>query len=430
MICDLIHHAKILIVDDEIANVRLLEKILAAEGYRNVSMTTDSRDAANMFVDNEPDMVLLDLNMPHQNGYDVMATLSHLIPAKAFLPVIILTADATPASKRRALGGGATDFICKPFDNLEVALRIKNLLRTRFLHLEMQNQNQILDERVRERTTSLETALTELHTAQKEVVQQERLRALGMMATGIVHDFNNVLSLITGYSQLLLKENDSSEIETRTTKYLRTVISAARDGARMVSRLAQFQRPHLETDMRQALSLVELIGETVNLTMPRWKAQARAIGTEITIVTELENVPDIHGDPVEIRELFTNMIFNAVDAMPDGGTITFRTRTQDQSVLLEIEDTGTGMTEEVRQRCLEPFFTTKGEGGSGLGLAMIYGIIQRLDGGIEIETLMDQGTKFRIRLPYLNKKEMNADEVPMFQSSNSNEQNDPVALAC
>jgi signal transduction histidine kinase len=428
MISHLIHHAKILIIDDEIANVRLLAKILAAEGYHNVSMTTDSRDAANIFIDNDPDMVLLDLNMPHQTGYDVMATLSHLIPDKAFLPILILTADATPASKRRALGGGATDFICKPFDNLEVALRIKNLLRTRFLQLEMQNQNQILDERVRERTASLQTALTKLRTAQKEVVQQERLRALGMMATGIVHDFNNVLSLITGYSQLLLKETDSSDIETRTTKYLRTVISAARDGAQMVGRLAQFQRPHLETDMRQALSLVELIGESVNLTLPRWKAQARAIGTEITILTELENVPNIHGDPVEIRELLTNLIFNAVDAMPQGGTITFRARTQDQSVLLEIEDTGTGMTEEVRQRCLEPFFTTKGEDGSGLGLAMIYGIIQRLGGGIEIETLIDHGTKFRIRLPYLDKKESTANQVPMFRSNDQPDR--PVALAC
>jgi signal transduction histidine kinase len=427
MFSDLIPHAKILIVDDEIANVRLLEKILAAEGYRYVSMTTDSREAANMFVDNEPDIVLLDLNMPHQNGYDVMATLSHLIPAKAFLPIVILTADVTPASKRRALGSGATDFVCKPFDNLEVALRIKNLLRTRLLHLEMQNQNQILDARVRERTTSLETALTDLRTAQQEVVQQERLRALGMMATGIVHDFNNVLSLITGYSQLLLKENDSSDIETRTTKYLRTVISAARDGAQMVGRLAQFQRPHSETDMRQALSLVQLIGEAINLTMPRWKAQARAIGTEITIVTELKSVPDIHGDPVEIRELLTNVIFNAVDAMPDGGTITFRTRTEDQSVFLEIEDSGTGMTEEVRQRCLEPFFTTKGEGGSGLGLAMIYGIIQRLQGGIEIETLLDHGTKFRIRLPYLDKNEVKANEVLLFQPNDQPDR--PVALA-
>src|ERR1700736_5933204 len=116
MISAPLHHAKILIVDDEIANVRLLETLLAAEGYQNVSMTTASRDAANMFVDDEPDMVLLDLNMPHQTGYDVMATLSHLIPAKAFLPIIILTGDVTPASKQRALGSGATDFICKPFD--------------------------------------------------------------------------------------------------------------------------------------------------------------------------------------------------------------------------------------------------------------------------------------------------------------------------
>jgi signal transduction histidine kinase len=412
MITDLIHHAKILVVDDEIANVRLLEKILKADGYHNILTTTDSRHVGNMFVDDQPDLVLLDLNMPHKTGYEVMATLSKLIPAKAFLPIIVLTADVTPAAKRRALSSGATDFIGKPFDTLEVALRIKNLLSRRFLHLEMQNQNQILDERVRERTKSLQNAMVELREAQDKIVQQERLRALGMMATGIVHDFNNILSLITGYGQLLLKECDPSDVETKTTKYLRTVISAARDGAQMVSRLAQFQRPPSETDTRQAISLVHLVDEAVELTMPRWKRHALGVETQIEIVTELEDVPDIHGDPVEIRELLTNLIFNAVDAMPRGGKLTFRTGIEDQSVVLEIEDTGIGMTDEVSQRCLEPFFTTKGDEGSGLGLAMIYGIVQRHAGTLEIKTTLGQGTRFRIRLPVPQKRALKFPDYP------------------
>lgn len=153
--------------------------------------------------------------------------------------------------------------------------------------------------------------------------------------------------------------------------------------------------------------------------MPRWKDQARGIGREITVLTELDEVPNIDGDPVEIRELLTNMIFNAVDAMPDGGTITFRTTTEDHAAILEVEDTGTGMTEEVRQRCLEPFFSTKGEAGSGLGLAMIYGIVQRHGGTLDIKTQVDHGTKFRIRLPSLQMREAKMTSVPVVAESSA-----------
>lgn len=139
-----INKAKILIVDDEITNVRLLEKILEREGYGDVSMTTDPRHAINLFTDSQPDLILLDLYMPHMNGFEVMDLLKELIPARSFLPIIVLTADATVEARHTALDNGAIDFITKPFDNLEVTLRIKNALRTRFLYLELNNQNQIL----------------------------------------------------------------------------------------------------------------------------------------------------------------------------------------------------------------------------------------------------------------------------------------------
>lgn len=399
MSSDLIHHAKILIVDDEIANVRLLEKILEREGYLNVAMTTDSRDVVNMFADNQPDLILLDLHMPHITGFEVMALLGKLVPATTFLPIIVLTADATMDSRLKALSNGATDLISKPFDKLEVALRIKNVLRTRFLHLALENQNQILDERVHDRTSALQTTVTELRKSQQQIVQQERLRALGMMATGIAHDFNNILFLILAHSELLLNEIEPTTADTKTTKYLRTIISAAQDGAQMVNRLAQFQRPASEKDLRQSIPLAHLIEQAIDLTMPRWKGQAMANGVDINFVTDLAKISDLVGDPAEIRELLTNLIFNAVDAMPHGGTITLRASMEDHAIVLQIADTGIGMTDEVRERCLEPFFTTKGDHGSGLGLAMIYGIIQRHGGTLDIKTQLGAGTKFIIRLP-------------------------------
>jgi signal transduction histidine kinase len=394
----LIQSAKIFIVDDEPANVRLLEQILERHGYNRVTITTDSRRVLPMFLDDQPDLVLLDLHMPHVDGYEALAQLRAATPPEQFLPIIVLTADATPATKRRALASGATDFLCKPLDAIEVAQRIENVLRTRFLHLQVCNQNAILEERVRERTAAVEQTLQELRRTQQQIIQQERLRALGMMASGIAHDFNNALSVIMGYTELLLTENSAAP-SRKTRKYLGTVLSAAQDAAQMVTRLAQFQRPSSASETRQAVKLAQLVKQAAALTMPRWRGQAMANGIDIDLLQDIGPAPDIDGDPAELREMLTNLIFNAVDALPEGGSIVLRTRTEGDFAVLEVRDTGTGMTEEVRQRCLEPFFTTKGEGGSGLGLAMIYGIVQRHGATLDIVTRPGHGTKFEIRFP-------------------------------
>lgn len=170
MLSELILNAKILIIDDELGNVRLLEKILLREGYLNISLTTDPRDAISMFADDEPDLILLDLHMPHQTGFEVMASLASLQDPTVLVPIIVLTADVTPEAKHRALSGGATDFLSKPFDNTEVALRIKNALRARFLQRKLDNQNKILDERVRQGAETLQETLDELHSIQQRVV--------------------------------------------------------------------------------------------------------------------------------------------------------------------------------------------------------------------------------------------------------------------
>jgi CheY-like chemotaxis protein len=395
----LIRQAKILIVDDEIANVRLLQVILADEGYENISATTDSRDVLEVCEHDQPDLILLDLHMPDFTGYEVMEKIAALQPADAYLPIIVLTADPTPEAKRRALTCGATDFVCKPFDNPEVIQRIKNALQTRYLHLAMVDQNQVLRERVKERTALLEATLDRLNTAQEQAVQQERLRALGKMTAGIAHDFNNLLSLILGYGELLLREIGLAGSDDPAAQYLRNMISASEDGVEMVKRLATFQRPPSESDPRQSIHLPDLINQAVELTRPRWQNEALASNINISVSTDFAQGADIVGDPAQFRDLLVNSIFNAVDAMPNGGTLTFRTHAAADSVVIEIEDTGVGMSEETRERCLEPFFTTKGVRGSGLGLAMIYGITQRHKGSLEIETQLGRGTKIAIRLP-------------------------------
>jgi CheY-like chemotaxis protein len=147
------------------------------------------------------------------------------------------------------------------------------------------------------------------------------------------------------------------------------------------------------------VSLRKIIQESVDLTRPKWETQTRAAGLCVTLQLDLEGEPEILGAPSEIREVMMNLIFNAVDAMPQGGQITVRTRTEGLQVLIDIEDTGTGMTEVTRRRCLEPFYTTKGDRGTGLGLAIIYGILHRHGGSIRIKSELNQGTCMTLCLP-------------------------------
>jgi putative two-component system response regulator len=162
---ELIKQAKIFIIDDELVSIRLLERILNLAGYANLSMTTDSRRAVSMFTDDDPDLVLLDLHMPDPDGYEILKSLRKLEPPDTFLPIIVLTADVTWAARRLALADGATDFLSKPLDDIEVKLRINNVLKTRFLHRQLQNEKALLEERVRERTALLEQTITELRRA-------------------------------------------------------------------------------------------------------------------------------------------------------------------------------------------------------------------------------------------------------------------------
>lgn len=167
-ITNTIHQDRILIVDDQEANVRLLERILRHAGYTNLTTTTDSRQAAAIFAQIEPDLVLLDLAMPGIDGFGVIEQISPLIPDDSYLPILVLTADITLETRRRALAAGARDFLSKPFDQAEVLLRIRNLLQTRSLHLQLQAHNQRLEEKVKARTDELTKMLDLLLNAQED----------------------------------------------------------------------------------------------------------------------------------------------------------------------------------------------------------------------------------------------------------------------
>jgi len=243
----------------------------------------------------------------------------------------------------------------------------------------------------------LEETLAQLKTTQRQVLQQERLRAMGEMASGIAHDFNNSLSPIVGFAELLMRRPD---MPTETAQqYVKLINTAARDAASVIRRLRELYRERAESTPDAAVDLGRCLEEATALTEPRWKSQAQSRGLTIKVVRDVAEIPVILGDPGAIREMLTNLIFNAVDAMPEGGTITMRARVDGDDVLLTVADTGTGMSEEVRRRCLEPFFSTKDQQGTGLGLSMVHATVQRHRGTIAVDSTPGQGTTFSIRLP-------------------------------
>ncbi len=244
---------------------------------------------------------------------------------------------------------------------------------------------------------ALEAAYQDLHATQQAVMQQERLRVLGQMSSGIAHDINNAISPIMLYTDSLL---ESEQLSERARQSLITIQQAVSDVAETVARMREFYR-HREAQVElEPVQLNALVAQTRELTRARWETMPQQHGIVIELRLELEEgLPPVLGIANEIREALVNLVFNAVDAMPGGGNLTLRTRhAGSDTVLVEVVDTGTGMDEETRRRCLEPFFTTKGERGTGLGLAMVYGTMQRLNGYVEIDSAPGQGTTVRLGL--------------------------------
>jgi signal transduction histidine kinase/ActR/RegA family two-component response regulator len=252
--------------------------------------------------------------------------------------------------------------------------------------------------------TALQQAYNDLRQTQQAVMQQERLRALGQMASGIAHDINNAISPVALYTESLL-ENEPN-LSTRARDYLQTIQHAIEDVTHTVSRMREFYR-HRDTQLELVrIQLNPLIKQAVDISRARWSDMPLQRGISIEMNLDFApEIPAIMGMESEIREALVNLIFNAVDAMPEGGTITLRTRTTTSPanargfVLIEVIDTGVGMDDDTRRRCLEPFFTTKGERGTGLGLAMVYGIVQRHNAEIGIDSAVGKGTTFRMSFP-------------------------------
>jgi signal transduction histidine kinase/CheY-like chemotaxis protein len=279
--------------------------------------------------------------------------------------------------------GDELEELAGAFNRMTRQLR-KNRDKQRKLIIQLSNKNEQLSKEIAAR-----------EQLEEELIKTERLRALGEMSGGVAHDFNNILGAILGRAQLLLQRLKDPEIR----KGIRVIEQAALDGAETVRRIQEFTRVHVDHSTFSRVDINQVLSDAIEYTRTRWKDEAEAWGNPIDLTFTPGDVPATMGDPAGLREVFTNLIINAVAAMPGGGSITITTSRNNDSIVVRLSDTGTGMSQQVQKRIFEPFFTTKGTSGSGLGLSICYGIITRHKGQIHLQSSKGKGTAFTITLP-------------------------------
>ncbi len=243
--------------------------------------------------------------------------------------------------------------------------------------------------------------ITERRQMEEAILQSEKLRSLGIITAGISHEFNNILAIISGNAQLL---EESLKDDEELVEVVRTIRRATNDGAEISGKMLKFTKTAKKMAGLVPIDINELINQAIDFTKPGWKNMAQAKGINYSMDTEgLKRVPSILSNSTELREVFVNIIHNALDAMPDDGRVTFRAWSGEDSVFISISDTGKGMSEELMKNIFDPFFTTRTPSGTGLGLSTVYGIVTRHRGIIEVESKVGRGSTFTLQFPIATK---------------------------
>ncbi len=417
----------VLLIEDNEEHVQFLtQMLLTSEGVR-FEVTAAGTMAAGLdrLRKATVDLILLDLTLPDSDGLETfIRTMEHA----EMIPIVVLSGIKDVALAIETVQLGAQDYLVKGHvDNHLLVRSMQYAIERKRVQIQLRRAYEELELRVQERTFALResnehlqreiadrkkaeeatmesnrqlaSTLGQLRSAQQEIIQRERMLALGRMANGIAHDFNNALAPILGFSELLLMKPEMINDQSKARNYVEIIYAAAKDSAKVVSRLREFYRDRNKDEIFTPVVLNDLIQQVIALTQPRWKDQALAAGVNIEIKTELGSLPTVPGNEGELREALTNLMLNAIDAIRHRGAITVRSELQGRWAVVTVTDDGVGMSEEVKARCLEPFFTTKNGEGPGLGLGSVYGIVQRHDGQIDIQSEPQRGTAVSICLP-------------------------------
>ncbi len=390
-------NAKILIVDDQQANIDILAGLLDALGYTNVKTITDSRLLLNLFNSYEPDLILLDLLMPHLSGFDVMEQLKTVIPAGTYLPVLVLTADMTVETKRRALAAGAKDFLVKPFDLVETGLRIKILLEARYLHQQLENQNQILEQKVQQRTIEIDKKNIELFEAKEKAEASDRLKTAFMQ--NISHEVRTPLNGIIGFGSLLADQDNSEEDRIQFLSLLKASSNRLVNTITDYMDIALLVSGSMEVTIK-AVNLVKVLSEINS----KFSTLCNIKNINLNILHHQDGGEfEIQTDPELIQKVVSHLVDNAIK-FTQNGSITVGYRVDPEKIEIYVKDTGIGIEQDSRERIFESFMqenvsSTRGHEGSGLGLSIIKGMLNLLGGEIRLESVKGEGSTFFVSLP-------------------------------
>lgn len=391
--------ARILIIDDQPANIAVLEDLLETQGYTNISATTDPRDALHLFASFEPDIVLLDLMMPYLDGFQVMEQLKPLLGDNQFVPILVLTADATADTKKRALSDGASDFLTKPFDLTEVGLRIKNLLLTAYLTTQLKNQNEILEEKVKERTQELLSSNKQLEIAKNKAETSSKLKTAFMQ--NISHEVRTPLNGILGFSSLMIDPDLSVEDKEDFMEMLQE------SSDRLVKTITDYMDVSLIASESMEVSLkpfdiVHLLKRIEQ--MYAKKALKKNLGLSLHLPKDCSTF-QLNCDEELLGKILLQIIDNAIKFTHEG-SIEFGFSQTGDDVKFFIKDTGIGIEKDAMEHIFESFVqedvsNTRGHEGSGLGLTIAKGITQLLGGVLHLESEKNKGSQFTIQIPLL-----------------------------
>lgn len=369
---------RVLVVDDNSAMRRAMELILRAE-FDVTPLESGNRAVEHIRQDNDFDVVSLDLNMPGMSGIETLQVIKELSPTTE---VLLVTAFQDLESAKQALKLGAYDYIEKPINKDDYRESIRKGVRRR------------------QKTLESEHAVERLDIVKAQLVHSEKLSAIGQLLAGVVHELNNPLSGIVGYSELLLMSQASPE---KSHKYIENIRQCAQLCQNIVQKLLAFSRK--QEVKRVHVQIGDILSSTLELVQHEIKK------SRVQVVKQLaENIPRTSADYYQIQQVFLNIITNAVQAMQEQdrpGTLTVKSEFDDRFIRINLLDTGPGIPQENLQDIFEPFFTTKPEGkGTGLGLSVCYEIIQEHGGDLYVSSEPGSGSCFVVELPITAKTEV------------------------
>ena len=397
MIDPSLKEANILIVDDQEANIDVLDGFLEMQGYENIKTTTDPREVILLLDSFMPDLLLLDLTMPYLSGYEVMELLKNRVPEESSIPILILTADITAEAKIKALSSGASDFLTKPFDLLEVDLRIKNLLYSSYLRQQLQNQNKILDEKVRERTQELVRKNIELGIEKEKAEASERLKT--SFINNISHEIRTPLNGILGFGQIL---TDPELNEDEKEEYLNILNESSE---RLINTVSNFMDISMVSSGNQEVNNRNFYPETILNTLVK-QFQGMCDVKKLILKLELpesESNVSVYTDGELLYKILRHLMDNAVK-FTNQGAITVGYEIKGNEFVFYVKDTGTGISTEGKETIFKNFMQednsyTRPYEGCGLGLSIASGTIELLGGTIWLDSEKGVGSTFYFTIP-------------------------------